>query len=81
MILLTHLSLQEIKLHSQVPFLIFPSDKVDKPVTDIPLHLVFLSFADNEILKILSAFFMEERIVFLSSSYALLTVIIEVRYH
>ncbi|CAG2250960.1 DENND3 [Mytilus edulis] len=56
---------------------LYPPEKPDKPVIDIPLHLVFLCFNSNEILKILSAILLEERIVFISSSYALLTTIMQ----
>ncbi|OWF38493.1 DENN domain-containing protein 3-like [Mizuhopecten yessoensis] len=58
-------------------FTIYPPEKADKPVINIPLHLVFISFHDDQILQVLAALFMEERIVFLSSSYALLTTISE----
>ncbi|XP_069130801.1 DENN domain-containing protein 3-like [Argopecten irradians] len=67
----------EIRLQDQQPFTIYPPEKADKPVIDIPLHLVFICFHDDQILQVLAALFMEERIVFLSSSYALLTTISE----
>ncbi|XP_060062630.1 DENN domain-containing protein 3-like [Ylistrum balloti] len=67
----------EICLHDKQPFTIYPPVKADKSVIDIPLHLVFISFHEDQILQVLAALFMEERIVFLSSSYALLTTISE----
>ncbi|CAC5386061.1 DENND3 [Mytilus coruscus] len=66
----------EVEIDGESLFL-YPPEKPDKPVIDIPLHLVFLCFNTNEILKILSAILLEERIVFISSSYALLTTIMQ----
>ncbi|VDI41464.1 DENN domain-containing protein 3 [Mytilus galloprovincialis] len=66
----------EVEIEGESLFL-YPPEKPDKPVIDIPLHLVFLCFNSNEILKILSAILLEERIVFISSSYALLTTIMQ----
>jgi hypothetical protein len=55
-----------------------PPTHPDKSVIDLELHLVFLCFNAEEFLKILSCILVEERIVFLSSNYALLTLIMEV---
>ena len=69
---------QEFSLY-QMPISLMPSDHPDKQVIDVPLHLTFLCFPIEELLKILSCVLLEERVVFLSSNYALLTVIMEVR--
>jgi len=74
---LNFLLLQEVEIDTESIFL-YPPEKPSKVVIDIPLHLVFLCFHSNEILKILSAILLEERIVFISSSYALLTTIMQV---
>ncbi|KAJ8321592.1 hypothetical protein KUTeg_000063 [Tegillarca granosa] len=58
-------------------FTLYPPESADRPVVDIPLHLVFLCFQDDEIFKILSAMLVEERIVFLSSNFALLFIVME----
>lgn len=58
-------------------FTISPSQEAEKQVIDIPLYLPFLIFPPDEILRILSAIMVENRIVFIASNYALLTVIME----
>ena len=68
---------QEFNLY-QMPVTLIPPDHPDKPVIDVPLHLVFLCFPIEELLKLLSCVLLEERIVFLSSNYALLAIIAEV---
>ena len=71
------LSFQEFSLY-QMPVILMPPEHPDKKVIDIPLHLTFLCFPTEELLKILSCVLLEERVVFLSSNYALLTIIAEV---
>ncbi|XP_053382269.1 DENN domain-containing protein 3-like isoform X2 [Mercenaria mercenaria] len=56
---------------------LMPPTHPDKPVIDLQLHLTFLCFNAEEFLRILSCVLVEERIVFLSSNYALLTLIME----
>lgn len=72
-----HFIFQEVDIGAESIFL-FPPEKPDKPVIDIPLHLVFLCFHSDEILKILAAILLEERIVFMSASYVLLTTVMQV---
>ncbi|XP_076438047.1 DENN domain-containing protein 3-like [Babylonia areolata] len=57
--------------------ILYPAECPEKPVNDIPLHLVFLCFHADDVLRIFSAVIMEQRIVFVSSNYALLTTIME----
>ncbi|PVD32092.1 hypothetical protein C0Q70_07520 [Pomacea canaliculata] len=57
--------------------MLYPAECAEKPVNDLPLHLVFLCFHADDVLRILSAVLMEQRIVFVSSNYALLTIIME----
>ena len=59
---------------------LYPAECPEKPVNDIPLHLVFLCFHADDVLRIFSAVLMEQRIVFMSSNYALLTTVMEVRF-
>ncbi|XP_046563256.1 DENN domain-containing protein 3-like [Haliotis rubra] len=61
----------------QMQMILYPSDWPDTPVIDIPLHLVFLSFSIDNVLKIFTSILTEERIVFVSSSYGKLAVIME----
>ncbi|BFZ11081.1 hypothetical protein BsWGS_14120 [Bradybaena similaris] len=56
---------------------LFPPETPEKPVLDLPLHLVFLCFPIDELLKIFTAILCEERLVFVSSNYALLTIVME----
>ncbi|XP_041360445.1 DENN domain-containing protein 3-like isoform X2 [Gigantopelta aegis] len=60
---------------------LYPADCPEKPVVDIPLHLVFLSFSIDDVLTIFTAIVTEQRIVFLSSAYSLLTIIMESFLH
>ncbi|KAK7478037.1 hypothetical protein BaRGS_00030713 [Batillaria attramentaria] len=62
---------------SNLSVILFPAECPEKPVCDIPLHLVFLCFHADDVLRIFSAILMEQRIVFVSSNYALLTTIME----
>lgn len=59
-------------------FIINPSQEAEKQVIDIPLYLPFLIFPPEEILRIIAAILVENRIVFIASNYALLTIIMEV---
>ncbi|XP_060592067.1 DENN domain-containing protein 3-like [Ruditapes philippinarum] len=61
--------------------ILLPPTHPDKPVIDLELHLVFLCFNAEEFLKILSCILVEERIVFLSSNYDLLTMFMESLMH
>ncbi|BFZ21197.1 hypothetical protein BsWGS_24236 [Bradybaena similaris] len=56
---------------------LFPPESPEKPVIDLPLHLVFLCFPIDEVLKIFTAVLCEERLVFVSFNYALLTTVME----
>ncbi|XP_070209415.1 DENN domain-containing protein 3-like [Littorina saxatilis] len=66
----------EMSVYNLSVFL-FPAECPEKPVNDIPLHLVFLCFHADDVLRIISAVLMEQRIVFVSSNYALLTTVME----
>ncbi|ESO86082.1 hypothetical protein LOTGIDRAFT_235654 [Lottia gigantea] len=54
-----------------------PAYRPDKPVVNMPLHYVFLIFDVEEVLKIITAMLTEEKLCFVSSSYALLTIVME----
>ncbi|GFO27025.1 DENN domain-containing protein 3 [Plakobranchus ocellatus] len=56
---------------------LFPSESPEKPVIDLPLHLTFLCFPVDDLLNIFTAILCEERLVFVSFNYALLTTIME----
>ncbi|CAL1542255.1 unnamed protein product [Lymnaea stagnalis] len=56
---------------------LYPSESPEKPVIDLPLHLTFLCFPVDELLKIFTAILCEERLVFVSFNYALLTTVME----
>lgn len=51
---------------------------IDMRVTDMELHYPFLCFSTENVLVLISAIMTQQRIVFLSSNYSLLTLIIEV---
>ncbi|XP_071115089.1 DENN domain-containing protein 3-like [Haliotis cracherodii] len=61
----------------QMQMILYPSDWADMPVIDIPLYLVFLAFSIDNIFKIFTSILTEERVVFVSSRYGLLAVIME----
>ncbi|XP_022325231.2 DENN domain-containing protein 3-like isoform X2 [Crassostrea virginica] len=61
----------------EMSFIINPSQEAEKQVIDIPLYLPFLIFPPEEILRIIAAILVENRIVFIASNYALLTIIME----
>ncbi|XP_059411624.1 DENN domain-containing protein 3-like isoform X2 [Carassius carassius] len=50
---------------------------VDRPVMDLDLHLPFLCFKPKQILQIISSILMEQRVVFLSTDWARLTLFAE----
>ncbi|XP_041471701.1 DENN domain-containing protein 3-like isoform X2 [Lytechinus variegatus] len=54
-----------------------PPDDPEKPVVNISLHLPFLIFTLDDILKIISAILTQQRIIFLSHDYSLLVPIME----
>eukprot|EP00057_Strongylocentrotus_purpuratus_P028110 XP_011682584.1 PREDICTED: DENN domain-containing protein 3 isoform X1 [Strongylocentrotus purpuratus] len=54
-----------------------PPDDPEKPVVNISLHLPFLCFSLDDILKIISAILTQQRLIFLSHDYSLLVPIIE----
>ena len=72
------MAVQEMSIYN-LSVVLYPAECPEKPVNDIPLHLVFLCFHADDVLRIFSAVLMEQRIVFMSSNYALLTTIMEVR--
>ncbi|XP_050993217.1 DENN domain-containing protein 3 isoform X2 [Labeo rohita] len=49
----------------------------DRPVMDLDLHLPFLCFKPKHILQIISSILMEQRVVFLSTDWAKLTLVAE----
>ncbi len=57
---------------------LFPSEWPEKPVIDLPLHLPFLCLSVDDILRVVTAILCEERVVFVSCNYALLTTVMEV---
>ncbi|XP_043088969.1 DENN domain-containing protein 3 isoform X2 [Puntigrus tetrazona] len=50
---------------------------VDRPVIDLDLHLPFLCFKPKQFLQIISSILMEQRVVFLSTDWAKLTLVAE----
>ncbi|KAG1948449.1 DENN domain-containing protein [Pimephales promelas] len=50
---------------------------VDRPVLDLDLHLPFLCFKPKQILQIIGCILMEQRLVFLSTDWAKLTLVAE----
>ncbi|ROI69400.1 DENN domain-containing protein 3 [Anabarilius grahami] len=50
---------------------------VDRPVLDLDLHLPFLCFKPKQILQVISCILMEQRVVFLSTNWAKLTLVAE----
>ncbi|KAL3889951.1 hypothetical protein ACJMK2_002266 [Sinanodonta woodiana] len=55
-----------------------PPDHFEKPVIDFPMHLTFLCFPIEEVLRIITCILVEERLLFLTTNYALLTVVMEI---
>ncbi|XP_041422593.1 DENN domain-containing protein 3 isoform X1 [Xenopus laevis] len=57
---------------------VFPSrEDLDSPLIDLDLHLPFLCFSPKQVLEIMSCILTEQKIVFFSSDWALLTLIAE----
>uniref|UniRef100_A0A8D0L4M8 UDENN domain-containing protein n=1 Tax=Sphenodon punctatus TaxID=8508 RepID=A0A8D0L4M8_SPHPU len=57
---------------------VFPSrEDPDSPVIDLDLHLPFLCFKPQTVLQIITCILTEQRIVFFSSDWALLTLVAE----
>ncbi|XP_019617858.1 PREDICTED: DENN domain-containing protein 3-like [Branchiostoma belcheri] len=54
-----------------------PALDPDQRVLDMPLHYPFLSFSLDNILTLVACILTEQRIVFLASDYALLTIVME----
>ncbi|XP_053571371.1 DENN domain-containing protein 3 [Bombina bombina] len=58
--------------------IVFPSrEDPDSPIIDLDLHLPFLCFTPKQILQIMSCILTEQRLVFFSSDWALLTLVAE----
>uniref|UniRef100_A0A8C8VFT2 DENN domain-containing protein 3 n=1 Tax=Pelusios castaneus TaxID=367368 RepID=A0A8C8VFT2_9SAUR len=58
--------------------IVFPSrEDPDSPIIDLDLHLPLLCFRPEQVLQILTCILTEQRIVFFSSDWALLTIIAE----
>ena len=54
-----------------------PPPHIDLPVIDVPLRLLFMKIAPQDILLIITALLTERRLIVLSKDYALLAPIIE----
>ncbi|XP_056378823.1 LOW QUALITY PROTEIN: DENN domain-containing protein 3 [Hyla sarda] len=58
--------------------IVFPSrEELESPIIDLDLHLPFLCFSPKQVLQIMACILTEQRIVFFSSDFALLTLIAE----
>ncbi|KAG9471550.1 hypothetical protein GDO78_014351 [Eleutherodactylus coqui] len=58
--------------------IVFPSrEDLESPIIDLDLHLPFLCFSPKQVLQIIAYILTEQRIVFFSSDFALLTLIAE----
>ncbi|KAG8441577.1 hypothetical protein GDO86_010673 [Hymenochirus boettgeri] len=58
--------------------IVFPSrEDIDSPLIDFELHLPFLCFSPKQVLQIMSSILTEQRVVFFSSDWALLTLMSE----
>ncbi len=62
-----------------VRYTIYPPGHPDFPVVDIPLNIIFQCFTPDQVLRLVTCMLLQQRMVFLSSSYALLTVVMYVR--
>ena len=65
-------------LMDQVVFTLQPPSTPGRPVVDIPLNLIFQCFPLTTVLRLVVAVLVQAKIIFVASSYALLTVITEV---
>ncbi|XP_035381446.1 DENN domain-containing protein 3 isoform X3 [Electrophorus electricus] len=54
-----------------------PREDMDWPVVDLDLHLPFLCFRPEQILQVISSILTEQKVVFLSSDWARLTLVAE----
>ncbi|XP_038051652.1 DENN domain-containing protein 3-like [Patiria miniata] len=59
------------------PILVHPPDNPEKQVVDVPLNLPFLCFTTEDVLTIVTCILTQQRLVFVSQDYALLTPIVE----
>ncbi|XP_069588080.1 DENN domain-containing protein 3 [Ranitomeya imitator] len=58
--------------------IVFPSrEDLESPIIDLDLHLPFLCFTPKQVLQIMACILTEQKIVFFSSDFALLTLIAE----
>ncbi|KAM4029479.1 DENN domain-containing protein 3 isoform 2-T2 [Anomaloglossus baeobatrachus] len=58
--------------------IVFPSrEDLESPIIDLDLHLPFLCFTPKQVLQIMACILTEQRIVFFSSDFALLTLVAE----
>ena len=56
---------------------ICPADEADRRVVDVDLHLPLLVFTPQDIVKIISCLLTQQRMIFMASSYPMITLIIE----
>lgn len=56
---------------------VYPADEADRRVVDIDLHIPLLIFNAETIVKVITCLLTQQRMVFMSSSYSLLTLVIE----
>lgn len=59
------------------PHTIYPPSEADRRVVDIDIHLPLLIFSPELIVGIVTCLLTQQRMIFMSSSYSLLTIIIE----
>lgn len=66
-------------VYSMKPLQIFfPSrEDLESPIIDLDLHLPFLCFSPKQVLQIMACILTEQRLVFFSSDFALLTLVAE----
>ncbi|XP_073446515.1 DENN domain-containing protein 3 isoform X2 [Dendrobates tinctorius] len=58
--------------------IVFPSrEDLESPIIDLDLHLPFLCFTPKQVLQIMACILTEQRIVFFSKDFALLTLVAE----
>ncbi|XP_048583738.1 DENN domain-containing protein 3 [Nematostella vectensis] len=62
---------------NSVSHVIKPSEDPESRVVDMDLHLPFLCFSIGDILLIISCILSQQRLIFMSSRYSLLTIVIE----
>ena len=59
-------------------FFLYPSPTIGQSVVDLPLDLVFQCFTVSQVLTIITCLLTEQKIIFLSKNYTLLSIIIMV---